>query len=177
MDSAAAEPPDLVVLDVMLPGFDGLEVCRRIQADRPVPVLMLTARDDETDLLVGLGVGADDYMTKPFSPRELAARVHALLRRVDRAAQSVAGAAGRRSVLGELEIDPRQRRVSRRGRTGAPDPDWSSTCWPPRRAPEGGARPRGAARAGLGLGHRRRRATTRPWTATSRRCAASSAPT
>src|SRR5699024_9723435 len=63
--------PDLVVLDVMLPGFDGLEVCRRIQAEDPVPVLMLTARDDETDMLVGLGVGADDYMSKPFSMREL----------------------------------------------------------------------------------------------------------
>src|SRR3712207_8347563 len=78
--------PDAVVLDVMLPGFDGLEVCRRIQAERPVPVLMLTARGDETDLLVGLAVGADDYLTKPFSIRELAARVHALLRRVERAA-------------------------------------------------------------------------------------------
>src|SRR5262245_49721601 len=76
--------PDLVILDIMLPGFDGLEVCRRIQAERPVPVLMLTARDDETDLLVGLAVGADDYLTKPFSMRELAARVHALLRRVER---------------------------------------------------------------------------------------------
>ena len=75
--------PDLVVLDLMLPGFDGLEVCRRIQA-APVPVLMLTARDDETDLLVGLAVGADDYLTKPFSMRELTARVHALLRRVER---------------------------------------------------------------------------------------------
>ena len=61
--------PDLVVLDVMLPGFDGLEVCRRIQATRPVPVLMLTARDDEADILVGLGVGADDYLTKPFRMR------------------------------------------------------------------------------------------------------------
>src|SRR3989337_769429 len=70
--------PDVVVLDVMLPGFDGLEVCRRIQKDRPVPVLMLTARDTETDLLIGLGVGADDYMTKPFSPREMVARVKAL---------------------------------------------------------------------------------------------------
>ena len=68
----------------MLPGLDGLEVCRRIQHDRPVPVLMLTARDSETDLLVGLAVGADDYLTKPFSARELTARVHALLRRVDR---------------------------------------------------------------------------------------------
>src|SRR6478735_6523204 len=67
--------PDLVVLDLMLPGFDGLEVCRRIQGDRPVPVLMLTARADETDLLVGLGVGADDYVTKPFRMREVVARV------------------------------------------------------------------------------------------------------
>src|SRR5262245_30605211 len=77
--------PDLVVLDLMLPGLDGLEVCRRIQHERPVPVLMLTARDSETDMVVGLAVGADDYLTKPFSPRELVARVHALLRRVDRA--------------------------------------------------------------------------------------------
>lgn len=82
--AAEAEPPDLVVLDVMLPGFDGLEVCRRIQAQRPVPVLMLTARADETDMLIGLGVGADDYLTKPFSMRVLTARVNALLRRVDR---------------------------------------------------------------------------------------------
>ena len=83
----------------MLPGFDGLEVCRRIQAERPVPVLMLTARDDETDLLVGLAVGADDYLTKPFSMRELAARVHALLRRVERgqrAAEATEAAADRR---------------------------------------------------------------------------------
>src|SRR3954454_21284277 len=82
--AAAALRPDLVVLDVMLPGLDGLDVCRRIQAHRPVPVLMLTARGDETDLLVGLAVGADDYLTKPFSMRELAARVHVLLRRVQR---------------------------------------------------------------------------------------------
>src|SRR5665811_2067567 len=77
--------PDLVVLDVMLPGYDGHEVCRRIQAQQPVPVLMVTARDDEADILVGLGVGADDYMTKPFRMRELVARIAALLRRVDRA--------------------------------------------------------------------------------------------
>jgi DNA-binding response OmpR family regulator len=103
--------PDLVVLDVMLPGFDGLEVCRRIQADRPVPVLMLTARGDETDLLVGLAVGADDYLTKPFSIRELAARVHALLRRVDRAAS----AASARITVADLEIDLEERRVLRGG--------------------------------------------------------------
>lgn len=75
--------PDAVVLDVMLPGFDGLEVCRRIQRERPTPVLMLTARDAEPDLLAGLGSGADDYLTKPFSMRELIARVQALLRRVE----------------------------------------------------------------------------------------------
>ncbi|MEV1146275.1 response regulator transcription factor [Micromonospora sp. NPDC049799] len=103
--------PDLVVLDVMLPGFDGLEVCRRIQAERPVPVLMLTARDDETDLLVGLAVGADDYLTKPFSMRELAARVHVLLRRVDRAA--VAATATLR--LGDIEINQAERRVRQGG--------------------------------------------------------------
>jgi DNA-binding response OmpR family regulator len=102
--------PDLVVLDVMLPGFDGLEVCRRIQADRPVPVLMLTARDDETDVLVGLAVGADDYLTKPFSIRELAARVHALLRRVERATVEEAPI-----VLGDLEINQAERRVRRAG--------------------------------------------------------------
>jgi DNA-binding response OmpR family regulator len=88
--------PDLIVLDVMLPGFDGLEVCRRIQAERAVPVLMVTARDDEADLVEGLRTGADDYLTKPFSMRELIARVHALLRRVDRAAElsAAASAAG-----------------------------------------------------------------------------------
>lgn len=78
--------PDLVVLDRMLPGFDGIEACRRIQADRPVPVVFLTAKADEADVLVGLGAGADDYVTKPFSPRELVARVHAVLRRAARTA-------------------------------------------------------------------------------------------
>ncbi|MEV0680714.1 response regulator transcription factor [Actinosynnema sp. NPDC050436] len=107
---AQAGDVDLVVLDVMLPGFDGLEVCRRIQAERPVPVLMLTARGDETDLLVGLAVGADDYLTKPFSIRELAARVHALLRRVERSA-----APPNRISVADVEIDLAERRVSRAG--------------------------------------------------------------
>ncbi|MFD1324956.1 response regulator transcription factor [Micromonospora sonneratiae] len=115
VETVRAWQPDLVVLDVMLPGFDGLEVCRRIQADRPVPVLMLTARDDETDLLVGLAVGADDYLTKPFSLRELAARVHALLRRVDRAANSVTEPAQSTLRVGDLEINQAERRVSRAG--------------------------------------------------------------
>jgi DNA-binding response OmpR family regulator len=99
--------PDLVVLDVMLPGFDGLEVCRRIQRDRPVPVLMLTARDAEEDVLVGLGIGADDYMTKPFSPRELVARVKALLRRVQRAPEPERG----RLESQDLSVDPSKREV------------------------------------------------------------------
>lgn len=97
--------PDLVVLDLMLPGVDGLEVCRRIQADRRVPVVMLTARDDETDLVIGLSVGADDYVTKPFSQRELVARIRAVLRRVADAAEGV--------VLRHdgLELDPTTRQV------------------------------------------------------------------
>jgi DNA-binding response OmpR family regulator len=103
-----ATAPDLVLLDVMLPGFDGHEVCRRIQAERPVPVLMLTARDDEADILVGLGVGADDYLTKPFRMRELVARVAALLRRVDRAAALATRAA---TDLGDLRIDAGARKV------------------------------------------------------------------
>ncbi|KAA8889162.1 response regulator transcription factor [Nocardia colli] len=107
--AASTLAPDLVVLDVMLPGFDGLEVCRRIQAERSVPVLMLTARTDETDQLVGLGVGADDYLTKPFSLRVLAARVHALLRRMDRAADRD----GDTITVGDLRIDVDQRRVWR----------------------------------------------------------------
>ncbi|HEX8629870.1 MAG TPA: response regulator transcription factor [Catenuloplanes sp.] len=106
--------PDLVVLDVMLPGLDGLEVCRRIHADRPVPVLMLTARDDETDLLIGLAVGADDYLTKPFSMRELTARIQALLRRVERAAAIGSGPIPT-LTLGDLEINQAERRVRRAG--------------------------------------------------------------
>ena len=105
--------PDLVVLDLMLPGLDGLEVCRRVQRDRPVPVLMLTARDSETDVLVGLAVGADDYMTKPFSPRELVARVHAILRRMERTL--VFPGPGTTVRVGEVEIDPAGRRVRREG--------------------------------------------------------------
>lgn len=107
--------PDLVVLDLMLPGLDGLEVCKRIQHDRPVPVLMLTARDSETDLVVGLAVGADDYLTKPFSARELTARVHALLRRVDRNPDRATDDMLR---FGTLEVDLGARRVGRLGVVG-----------------------------------------------------------
>ena len=103
--------PDLVVLDLMLPGFDGFEVCRQVQEDRPTPVLMLTARDSETDLLAGLGIGADDYLTKPFSMRELVARAHAVLRRADR------GRAVEADLLrvGGIELDVAGRRVHNGG--------------------------------------------------------------
>ena len=106
-DLASTEHFDLLILDVMLPGFDGLEVCRRIQASRPVPVLMLTARSDETDMLIGLGIGADDYLTKPFSMRELVARVRVLLRRMDRASD------GQPLSIGDCRIDLQARRVHR----------------------------------------------------------------
>ncbi|MDH6282029.1 DNA-binding response OmpR family regulator [Prescottella agglutinans] len=101
--------PDLVVLDVMLPGFDGLEVCRRIQVSRAVPVLMLTARADETDMVIGLGVGADDYLSKPFSMRVLVARIAALLRRADRATESDV------LVFGDVSIDLSARLVRSAG--------------------------------------------------------------
>jgi two-component system, OmpR family, response regulator ResD len=103
-------PPDLVVLDLMLPRVGGLEVCRRIQAERRVPLIMLTARGDEEDRIIGLGVGADDYVVKPFSPRELAARVAAVLRRVS---ESQAGGGFARVVeVGSLRIDPNTREVT-----------------------------------------------------------------
>ncbi len=97
--------PDLVLLDLMLPGFDGLEVCRRIQEDRHVPVIMVTAKDSETDVLIGLGVGADDYITKPFGMRELVARVQALLRRAQRSTP----VASEKYAVGDLTIDPQRR--------------------------------------------------------------------
>lgn len=102
--------PDLVVLDVMLPGLDGVEVCRAIQKDTNVPVIMLTALDSEADKLVGLAVGADDYITKPFSPRELVARIKALLRRVRQ--QPVSADAIK---VGDLDVDPGSRRVRSNG--------------------------------------------------------------
>ncbi len=91
---------DIVVLDVMMPGLDGLEVLRRLRAKSAVPVIMLTARGDETDRVVGLELGADDYLAKPVYPRELLARIRAVLRRT--APQSV----GKRLVVGDLELDP-----------------------------------------------------------------------
>ncbi len=105
--------PDVVILDLMLPGFDGLEVCRRIQRERQVPVIMLTARGSETDLVVGLEVGADDYLCKPFSMRELNARVRALLRRAERSADYPG--ADRLLRAGTVEVDLPRRRARLNG--------------------------------------------------------------
>jgi DNA-binding response OmpR family regulator len=106
---AAERWPDLVVLDLMLPGMDGLEVCRRMRDQGPVPVIMLTARGDEDDRILGLEVGADDYVTKPFSPRELVLRVESVLRRTrPRAETHPLRSAG-------LAIDPAARRATKNG--------------------------------------------------------------
>jgi DNA-binding response OmpR family regulator len=110
MDLVGRESPALVVLDVMLPGIGGLELCRAIRSRGSIPVILLTARSEETDRIVGLELGADDYVTKPFSPRELVARVRAVLRR------SVDGTAPERLVLGDLEIDLPAREVRVGGR-------------------------------------------------------------
>jgi DNA-binding response OmpR family regulator len=113
VELTASVKPDIVVLDLMLPGLDGLEVCKRIQRERAVPVLMLTARDAEADVLVGLAVGADDYMTKPFSPRELVARIRSILRRAERTnGLEVDDGLVR---LGAIEVDRASRRVRRAG--------------------------------------------------------------
>lgn len=114
VERCSALAPDLVVLDLNLPGFDGLEVCRRIHSYRRVPVVMLTARDDETDMLVGLGVGADDYLTKPFSPRELVARIKAVLRR-SQTSGSGGPALSLSTEIGLVEIDTTTRRVTEQG--------------------------------------------------------------
>lgn len=111
---AAQAAPELVILDWMLPGLDGLTVMRRLRERSTVPVLMLTARDDEADRVLGLEVGADDYMTKPFSLRELMARVRAMLRRVELLTRPAADAAAP-IALDRLALDPLARRVTVEG--------------------------------------------------------------
>jgi len=116
LDKARQVRPDLIVLDLMLPGLDGFEVCRILRQEMTTPVLMLTARDDEIDRVVGLEVGADDYITKPFSMRELMARVKAMLRRVrlvreETAASGALGNADHRMVFDDLVIDISRREV------------------------------------------------------------------
>src|SRR6195256_312167 len=115
LDAVRAKAPDLIVLDVMLPHVDGLEVCRLLRANdhtASIPIIMLTARADESERIVGLEIGADDYLAKPFSPNELVARVRALLRR----AQRGAAPATRTLVYGPIAVDSERHVVSCDGR-------------------------------------------------------------
>jgi DNA-binding response OmpR family regulator len=108
LDSVARERPDLIVLDLMLPDLDGLEVCKRVRQSSDVPILMLTARDEDVDKIIGLEVGADDYLTKPFNPRELVARVKSILRRSVSERRELQT---RQLTHGKLEIDAGRREV------------------------------------------------------------------
>jgi DNA-binding response OmpR family regulator len=107
--AARRDPPDVVVLDVMMPGIDGIEVCRQLRTFSDAYVIMLTARTEEVDTLIGLSVGADDYMTKPFSPRELTARIRGLLRRPRTPVH--AGGDPQVRTIGDLSLDPASREV------------------------------------------------------------------
>jgi two-component system alkaline phosphatase synthesis response regulator PhoP/two-component system response regulator ResD len=111
LDLIASESPALVVLDLMLPEIDGWEVCKRTRAQSDVPIIMLTARDDDIDKIVGLELGADDYMTKPFNPRELVARVRAILRRTSGAAKKSDESTPVIQV-GDILIDPARQEVT-----------------------------------------------------------------
>jgi DNA-binding response OmpR family regulator len=114
LDRALSAPPDLVVLDLMLPGIDGLEVCRRLRAMAPVPIVILTARGQESDRIIGLDLGADDYVAKPFSTKELVARVRAVLRRAQ-GPLAAAPVAARVLVDDDLEVDIAARQARLRG--------------------------------------------------------------
>ena len=113
LERARAVRPDLVVLDLGLPGLDGLDVARELQRRGRVPIIMLTARSDEVDRVLGLELGADDYLVKPFSPRELVARVRAVLRRTERARPDDTDSP---VVVGDVTVDPARRQVSVAGR-------------------------------------------------------------
>ena len=112
LKTARSRKPDVIVLDLGLPGLDGLDVARTLRHESSVPILMLTARDDELDRVLGLEIGADDYVTKPFSPRELVARIRAILRRVDRRDEP-----SDRIEAGGVTIDLARMRVEADGRT------------------------------------------------------------
>jgi two-component system alkaline phosphatase synthesis response regulator PhoP/two-component system response regulator ResD len=107
LDKILKMEPALVVLDLMLPGMDGLEICRRVRAQSDVPIIMLTARSEDIDKIVGLELGADDYLTKPFNPRELVARIKAILRRSDRKTT----APGKTIQISNMKIEPDHRAV------------------------------------------------------------------
>mgnify|MGYP001419871802 FL=1 len=112
-DRALESDYDLIILDVMLPGINGFEALRRIRAQSNVPVLMLTARGDDVDRIVGLEIGADDYLPKPFNPRELVARIHAILRRSSAHANAGAAALNEKVAIGDIQLDTGSRTVTR----------------------------------------------------------------
>lgn len=115
LSAALEKSPDLVLLDVMLPGMDGFEVCKKVREKSSVPIIMLTARDEEVDKVLGLELGADDYMTKPFSIRELTARVKANLRRTSPDASSQASSSSASIISGDLSINTERYEVKKRG--------------------------------------------------------------
>jgi len=114
LQKAGGEKPDLVVLDLMLPHVDGWEICRQLRAESTVPILMLTARGEEYERILGLGLGADDYVTKPFSPGEVVARIQAIFRRIEMA-RSPAPLSAETIHIGEIVIDPSVRQVTVKG--------------------------------------------------------------
>lgn len=118
--------PDLIVLDIMLPGRDGWEVCREIRRTSSVPIIMLTARDDDTDKIVGLELGADDYLTKPFNPRELVARIKAILRRLTEHRPEPRQGPGR---AGDLEVDLASYTVTVKGKPVHLTPRETELLW------------------------------------------------
>lgn len=117
IDRAAKDNPALMVLDLMLPLVDGYEVCRRVRATSDLPIIMLTARDEDIDKIIGLELGADDYLTKPFNPRELVARVKAILRRSERSPKAESTSP---LHLADVTIDPARREVSVVGKSTTP---------------------------------------------------------
>ena len=160
LDGAAAlrlveqEPPDLVVLDLMLPGIGGLEVCRRLREHWPIPVVMLTALGEETDRVVGFETGADDYVTKPFSPRELALRVRSVLRRAR--GGGLAGQPARGTIGdGELADRPQRARGPAWHRAAGADLARIRPAGVPAQPSAAGIQPRAAAGAGVELVIRR----------------------
>ena len=164
---------DLVVLDLMLPKLDGIEVCRRLRSRSQVPIIMLTAKDDETDKVLGLEIGADDYITKPFSMREFRSRVKAALRRAEMIGSRPA--ARSRSSAGELKIDF-ERRIGHRARRAAPTSPTSSSRSSPR-SPARRAASRRARCCSSTSGATPSTATRAPSTSTSATCGRSSSGT
>ena len=114
LDILRTDPPDLLILDVMLPGVDGYEITRQVRANSEIPIILLTARNDEIDRILGLELGADDYVVKPFSPRELVSRVKAVLRRTQQAPAPPGG--DQPVTVGSMRIDPRTRQVTVEGK-------------------------------------------------------------